>query len=141
MLKAATDNLKGKAVDGSESAKKRGPYGPRKPRDPNAPPPKPKQPKARRDLITVVPRPILRKGEEEMNEKELEKGGGKKMTAKMKAKERAEKQAERDKDGEEQEYDARGGMGAKRKRGMFARDLRYMMYGFGDVRDPACFFF
>ena len=136
MLKAATDNLKGKAVDGSESAKKRGPYGPRKPRDPNAPPPKPKQPKARRDLITVVPRPILRKGEEEMNEKELEKGGGKKMTAKMKAKERAEKQAERDKDGEEQEYDARGGMGAKRKRGMFARDLRYMMYGFGDVRDP-----
>lgn len=136
MLKAATDNLKGKAVDGNESAKKRGPYGPRKPRDPNAPPPKPKQPKARRDLITVVPRPILRKGEEEMNEKELEKGGGKKMTAKMKAKERAEKQAERDKDGEEQEYDARGGMGAKRKRGMFARDLRYMMYGFGDVRDP-----
>jgi transcription initiation factor TFIID subunit 13 len=89
----------------------------------------------------VVPRPILRKGEEEVDEQELEKGGGgggggggKKMTAKMKAKEKAEKQAE--KDGDEQEYDARGGMGAKRKRGMFARDLRYMMYGFGDVRDP-----
>ena len=142
MLKAATESLKGVAGgDGNEPQKKRGPYGPRNPRDPNAPPPKPKQPKARRDLITVVPRPILRKGEEEVDEQELEKGGGgggggggKKMTAKMKAKEKAEKQAE--KDGDEQEYDARGGMGAKRKRGMFARDLRYMMYGFGDVRDP-----
>jgi len=77
MLKAATESLKGVAGgDGNEPQKKRGPYGPRKPRDPNAPPPKPKQPKARRDLITVVPRPILRKGEEEVDEQELEKGGG-----------------------------------------------------------------
>jgi len=143
MLKAATDNLKGSANKnnsgdglGKQQPKKRGPYGPRKPKDPNAPPLKPKQPRPKKDAVkAVVPKPILRKGEE-LDEKELEKGG-KKMTAKMKAKEKAKEQAEKDKDGDEQqEYDARGGMGAKRKRGMFARDLRYMMYGFGDVRDP-----
>ena len=49
---------------------------------------------------------------------------------------KSERTSGKDKDGDEQqEYDARGGMGAKRKRGMFARDSRYMMYGFGDRHD------
>ena len=85
-------------------------------------------------MKAVVPKPILRKGEE-LDEKELEKGG-KKMTAKMKAKEKRKNKRKKIKTETSSKSMTPGeGWGAKRKRGMFARDLRYMMYGFGDVRE------
>lgn len=83
----------------------------------------------------IVPKPILRKGEYDHHSMNVGSSGGlasqivENQKHKSKAKKAGSKKDDQknneNNDDDGQEYDARGGMGAKRKRGMFARDCKF----------------